>query len=361
MARPLKKLLVSNNAPASSGAVIGASGNSTPKYTQGYPTGDALMHKLQVRYSGNLNLVTGAAGSIIARGGLTNLRSLWLSTPQHGAIINGLDGLALHTIDYIRKGVRPPNADIVASTTGVPTFDYSVPLNFRDMEAIRPENTSLDMFRVSYVELIVNIGGATDFISGGTYTTETIQALNIEQHATVDPGPIGPNDVPVFKPYLDVLKIPINQTQGAFQITLPYGGRLVKRYIVHQRNGSTLLELNNTVIGVNDQDRISMMVGGYSWFNRIEWLALQDENVSELELASGVPTGCGVLNFCPKDSGGYDPTELLGLNSLNGATPQTEIDADVTSVSNGQLWIYTEALTPIPTDAQRPKVVAPGA
>lgn len=358
MARPLKKMFVSNTGLASSGAPIAAGGNISPKISQGFPTGDALLHNLRLRYSGNLNLSTSSAGTIIPRGGLQNIRSLWLSTPQHGTLVNGLDGLALHTIEYYRKDVRPTNTDIASAGTGTPTFDYQIPLSFRDTEAIRPENTSIDLFRVSYMELIMNCGGGTDFILNGTYTTETLQVLNAELHATVDPGPVGSGDVPVFKPYLDVLRIPVNQTQTAFQIIMPYGGRLVKRYYIHQRNGSTLGELANTIVGANDQDRISFLVGGYAWISRLEWLALQQENLNEFTLSGGIATGMGVMNFCPKDSGGFDPSELLGLNSQNGSTPQTEIDVDVTTVTNGQLWVYTEAMTPIPTDAQRPKAAA---
>lgn len=360
MPRPNKKLFISNTAVATASATIAAGGNSTQKLSQGFPTGDALLKDIQIRHSGNLNLSTSSAGSVITRGGLTNIRSLWLQTPQHGIIINGLDGLALHTVEYIRRGCRPVNTDISAATTGTPTFDYGISLDFRDREALRPDDTNLDMFRVSYMELQVNYGGGTDFISGGTYTTEVIQVLNLELYANADPGPVTGGEGPTWKPYLDVLKMPVNQTQTGFQIVLPYGGRLVKRYFIHQRNGSTFLELANTVVGVNDTDRLSFLVGGYAWANRIEWLALQKENVSALKLSGGIPTGLGVLGWSEKDAAGYVPAELLGLNSQNGASPQTEINVDVTSVSNGQLWIYTEALQPIPVDAQRPAAAAPG-
>lgn len=360
MPRPTKRLFVSNTGIATSSNVIGASGTVSQKLTQGFPTGDALLYALKLRHSGNLNLSTSGAGAIIGRGGLVNIRGLWLQTPQHGIIINGLDGLAIHTIQYIRQGVRPVNTDIASANTGTPTFDYHVPLDFRDRLAARPEDTCIDLFRVSYMELVYNVGGATDYISGGTYTTETIQVLNLEMHAVVDPGAVDPTAVPIFKPYWDILKIPINQTATQFQIVLPYGGRLIKRYYIHQRKADTLLEAPNTIIGVNDQDRVSMLVGGYSWINRVEWLALQDENVTELRLAGGIPTGLAVMNFANIDANGYMASELLGLNSQNGATPQTEIDVDCTSISNGQLWVYTEAQTPIPIDAQRPKASTPG-
>lgn len=361
MGRPNKKMFVSNTAIATAANPIAASGSVSTKLNQGFPTGDALLHSLKIRHSGNLNLVATAAGNVIKRGALQNLRGVWLQTPQHGVIVNGLDGLSLHVLDYIRNGVRAVNEDVSDTDTGTPTFDCHVPLDFRDRHAARPEDTSLDLYRVSYVELMVNYGGATDHISGGTYTTETLQVANLEIHANVDPGALAAGDVPVMKPYLDIIRMPINQTQTAFQIVLPYGGRIISRYLVQQRNGSTLNPLANTVIGVNDTDRISFDVGGYSWINRIEWNALQDENQSEFALTDGVETGLGVLNWASLDASGYRLSDMLGLNSANGATPQTQISADVTSVSNGQLWITTEARLPIPADAQRPKAAQAGA
>ncbi len=359
--QPNKKLFVSNTAVATAANPIAANGSVSIKLNQGFPTGDALLHSLKLRHSGNLSLAATAPGNIIQRGALQNLRGVWLQTPQHGVIVNGLDGLALHVLDYIRNGVRAVNEDIQDSDTGSPVFDCHVPLDFRDRHAARPEDTSLDLYRVSYMELMVNYGGATDHISGGTYTTETLQVANLEIHANVNPGQVAAGDVPVMKPYLDIIRMPINQTQTAFQVILPYGGRLISRYLIQQRNGSTLSPLNNTIIGVNDTDRVSFIVGGYSWANRIEWLGLQGENKSEFGLTDGVETGLGVLNYSSLDASGYRLSEMLGLNSQNGATPQTELNVDCTSVTNGQLWITTEARVPIPADAQRPKVAQPGA
>lgn len=361
MGRPQKRLFVSNTGLGTVANPIAATASVSTKLTQGFPTGNILLHQLKLRWSGNLNLTTSGAGSIITDGGYLNIRSLWLSTPQHGVIINGLDGIALKNIEYYRNGVANRTVDISSAGNGTPTFEYSLSLNFRDRFAARPEDTSLDMFMITYMELIINNGGATDFISGGTYSVETLQVLNLENHAVFDPGPVGAGDVPILKPYLDILKIPISQTQSAFQILLPYGGRIIKGYYLQQRNGSTLVPLANTVIGANDQDRISMLVGGYAWVQRIEWLALQDENVAELGLASGAATGMAALKWAPKDSGGYIASEMLGLNSPQGGAPLTEIDVDVTSVSNGQMWVYTEGMTPIPTDALRPPTQAPSA
>ena len=358
MARPIKQTSVSNTGIASATNVIAAAASPSTKLTQGFPTGDALLHALSLRLSGNLNLSTSSAGTTVTRGGLVNMRSLFLSTPQHGVIINGLDGQSLHNVRYLARGVRPANSDISANTTGTPTFDYQLDLAFRDRESVRPEDTSLDLFRVSYMELQLNGGGAGDFITGGTYGTETIQVLNLEIHAMIDPGPVDAGSLPIFRPYMDILKIPVNQTQTGFQIVLPYGGRIIEYYMLQQVNGSTFAPLANTVVGANDTDRITFAVGGYDWIHRVEWLALQDRNIQDFRLSAGLPTGIGLLNWAERDATGYMAGEMMGLNSATGATPQTEIDIDVTAVSNGQLWIVTKGRTAIPVDAQRPATAA---
>lgn len=357
MARPIKQTSISNTALASVANPIAASASVSTKLTQGFPTGDALLHSLSLRYSGNLNLATSSAGTAVSQGGLVNIRSLFLSTPQHGVLINGLDGRSIHEENYLSRHVRPVNTDISAVTTGTPTFEYFLDLGFRDRNAARPEDTGLDLFRVSYMELQVNTAGASDFISGGTYTTETAQVVNLEIHGRIDPGPVDATSLPIFRPYMDILKIPVNQTMTGFQIVLPYGGRIIEHYLLQQVNGSTLARLANTVIGANDQDRITFSVGGYDWIHRIEWLALQDQNAQEFAVAA-MSAGCAVLNWGEDDKGGTMASEMMGLNSQSGATPQTEINADVTAVSNGQLWVVTKGRTAIPVDAQRPTTAA---
>lgn len=359
MPRPLKKTFVLNNSIASASNTLPTTGASL-KLTQGFPTGNALLHSLKLRLSGNLNLTTSAPGAIVQRGGLQAVRGLWLSTPQHGVLVNGLDARTIGYLNYIASRIYEVQNDVADASTGTPTYEYGLELPFRDFQARRPVDTSLDLFRVSYMELALNIGTFGDFISGGTYSTGTVQVMNLEVHADIDPGgPEGIPDLPAFKPYLDILKIPVNQTQTGFQVILPYGGRIIKDYFVQQVNGSTLAELDNTIVGANDTDRISFLVGGYPWVNRIEWLALQNDNVKELRLGDGLPTGSAVLSWARRDTVGYMANELLGLNSLSGASPQTEINVDSTSVANGQLWISTRCLMGIPVDAERPKAQAP--
>ena len=358
MSAPNKRTLVSNTGVATSTNVIGASGNSTVKLTQGFPTGNQILKRLNLRYSGNLNLATSSAGTVITRGGLQNIRGMILSTPQHGNILNNVDGQGLHDLNYLKHGKRSINTDISPATTGTPTFDYHLPLEFRDPGSLIPGESALDMFQVSYVELSINIGGATDFILTGTYSTETIQVLNLELSADVNPAPSA-GDIPAWKPYINKLNFPVNQTQSSLQLVLAYGNRLIKKYLIEQRNNTTFAQLANTIVGAAESDRLSMVVGGYDWTHRVEWLELQDSMVADFRLSDGVITGAAVVNFAEMDAVGYKAADLLGLNSPSAGSPIVEIDIDVTSVTNGSLWIYEDGMQPVPLDAQRPAATTP--
>lgn len=360
MSAPNKKTFVSNTGIATSTNVIASGGNVTQKLSQGFPTGNQILKRMRMRYSGNLNLAgAGPAGSIITRGGLQNIRSIFLQTPQHNALMNNIDGLGLHDLLYLRKRKRPINTDISSAGNGTPSFEYSLELPFEDVSSIIPGESSLDMFQVSYVELTINIGGATDFISGGTYTTETIQVLNLEIDADINPSPTA-SDIPVWQPYINKLVFPVNQTTTGFQLLLAYGNRLIKRYLIEQRNNVSFAQLANTVCGAADQDRLSMVVGGYDWWHRIEWLAAQDQMVDDFGLADGVITGAVAVEFGRAPAVGFKASDLLGLNSPSAGSPVTEIDIDSTSVTNGSYWVYEEGLKPPPQESQRPAATAPG-
>lgn len=363
MGKPVKTVQISNTALATSANPITTT-TVNQTFNQGFQTGNTLMHNLQLRYSGNLNLTGSVAGSISTRGGLGNIRGFWLQSNGHGVLVNGLDGLHLHHMAFYRNGVRPFSADVPAATTGTPDYDYFLPVDFRDRKGARPNDCSIDMARVQYMEARLNLAGVQpDFIVGGTYSTIQNQAANWEMEADIDPGPVAANDVPLFKPYLDIAKELINQTATAYSIKLPYGGRLIRRYALEQRlaTGANGALQANTIIGVNDNDRVSLSVGTYAWRYRVQWATLQSKNQHEMGLVSAMPVGCGVLNFALNDSRGYLGSEVLGLNNAEGSTPQVELNVDVTSVTNGQLHIVTDAMVPIPLDAVRQAAQAPAA
>lgn len=349
---PTKPTFISNTALAPSTAPIPASGATSLSLSENFPVGNQIMKRLNLRYSGALSLTESAAGTVIAGGGLQNIRGLTLQTPQHGVIFNNIDGQGLSDLQFLTRQVRPFASDISSAATGTPSFSYRIPLDFRDPSALFPDATGLDMIQVQAVQLTITIGGATDFISGGTYSVEEITPLNLELDADTDPAP-DPASIPSLMRYVNLLRTPINQTQAQFQIKLPYGNRLIKRYLVEQVNSSTFARLANTIVGVNDQDRISFAVGGVDWFHRIEWLALQERMQDDYGISAPL-TGAAVVGWDHRDAVGHNPAQYMGLNNPEAGSPIVEIDVDVTSVTNGSIWTYEDGVMPIPVSAQRP-------
>lgn len=321
-----------------------------------YPTGDMICNSINLNLQGTLSLITSGAGTIVTRGGLQFMRSYRLESDKHGVIINGLDGIMLHQLLAIRNGVRGINVDISSAGTGAPTYAYNLRLLFADRNAVRPEDSALDLF-ASRLRQSVQYGIVTDFISAGTYSVESVDAFRQEVGVDLLPGPIDISaDGPIMQPFWDVRRDPITATASQYQILLPYGDRLVKRYVITQRNGSTLAEIANTVIGNANTDRLSLKVNGFPWLDNTTWDSLQTQNAEEFGLT--MPTGVGVVDFFPKRAGG--PKLSDALNMVSNQNGMDELYVDVTTQTNGQIWTCTDALKPLAPAAQRPAPTTQG-
>ena len=354
------KKFIRNTVVASGSSTITSTQPSPVNISDNWLVGNLTYESLCLNFYGALDLVATAAGAIVERGALRFLRELNFSTDKHGRIIDRLDGITLHNLQTVRGGRRPVAVDIDDSVTGTPSFEVALKFDFFDRRAARPEDTVLDML-ISRPELSLQYGipqstANGDMIVGGTYTTVECDSLTQEVHVKANPGPVdGPKEGPVSVPYWGILKYPINSTVTQQQIGLSYGDRGIKRLYITQRNGTTLAELANTVIGANRTDRLSLNLNGFRFIDSIQWTALQNENAGDYNLDS-MPPGMAVLDFAPDRTGGYRLSNIL--NALTNIQGTLELLADVTSVTNGQLWIIYEAVKPIPSGALRPAAAA---
>lgn len=336
---------------------IGATQPSPTVIQIGFPVGNVLYKKLNLSLRGTLSITSSAAGTIVTRGGLTFLRSLRFETDKHGLIVDGIDGIMLHDMEFIRKGVRPPNTDIASAATGAPSYIYGLEIPFFDPDAARPEDLGLDMYGARPT-LTSSYGLFEDFIDGGTNSVALVDTYNQEVHVEVDPGPVSPADGPLLMPYWGVKKEAISSTATAYQIILPYGDRVYKRLYITQRDGVTLESLANTVVGVNASDRLSVKVNGYSWLDNVQWLALQDQGAQDYKIAA-MPTGVAVVDFVPRRARGHMLSDALSV--VNNVAGTIELVIDVTTATGDQLWLGFEAAKPIPAAALRPAPQANGA
>lgn len=370
MGRAVQYKTVANSQIVTSSAKVTTTSPSPFQLTNPFPIGDLVYQSLELRISGNLNEATGG-GTVNTDGGLQFIRQLYFSTPQHTMIIEGVDGILLHDMMVVKS--RGPVIHVDAPNTnagGTPSFEYYLPLNFKDLESYNFADTGLDVLRSGSPFLQLNLGVYTDFVTGGA-AADGVNTYTLETSLRLDPGPVNvATDAPLrFQPYLGVFKFPVTQTGLQQQIFLAFGDRIYKKIFITQRNSSTLFRLANTIIGVNDTDRLSLIINSnFRFVDRMEWLALQDMNAKDYRLAS-MPTGMGVLDFTQvpmgqndsqqstgtKNSsgqGGYKLSNALSVLSKNQGT--LELDADLTNVSNGQLWVGYDCVKILQAGARRP-------
>lgn len=341
MGKPSQIVQVYNNARAtlSTGAPAGE------KISTGWPVGDLLLKAIQLR----IRTVSSAAAALVTDGRFKHLTSLYLQTDKHGPIIEGLDGVSLRTISRILNpkgiGSHTMPATVVADTDAY----FDLPL--ADLQAIRPEDTALDMYQARPT-MDLSFGAASLLDTGAGVTLDN---LDFDVHAETFPAPVEKpdQDGPSVMPHWGIIKYPVTSTTTGLQIPIPYGDRIYKRIYVCQRNGSTLAELNNTVAGVAKSDKISLVVNGFRWFDRMTWHQLQARNRMDYPRyrtdldASGV----AVLDFTKERAGG--PKLSDGLSVMDDKQGTAYIEIDATSVSNGQLWVLLESVKPIPQAARR--------
>lgn len=364
MGRPIQTKTVQNSQVITSASPVTTVAPSPFQLTNPFPVGDLVYQDMPLRISGNLNTITGG-GTIVPDGGLQFIRALYLSTPQHNMIWDGLDGILIHDMQTVEQHSHPTHDDVQNIAAGATdTFEYSLKLPFKDLFSYNMEDTGLDVLRSGQPLLQLNLGVYGDFVSGGA-AADQVQAFTLETSLRLDPGPIDPAyQAPrEFMPYRGVLKYPISATVAQQQIFLAFGDRIIKRLYVTQRNGSTLARLANTIVGANDTDRLSLKINSnFPWVDRVEWLALQDMNQSDYNLAA-MPVGVGVIDFVPRVLGGTSGPKAGGeagaklsdaLSVLSKDQGTLELDIDVTTVSNGQLWIGYDAVKVLPFGARRP-------
>lgn len=359
-ARPEQQKFVANSQIVVSSSPVTTTAQSPTQISNPFPIGDLVYNSLEFSITGNLNMITGG-GTVVTDGGLVFLQAIYLSTPQHNMIWEGIDGIMAHDMERYEERNAPTHSDVSATTVSTtPTFRYGLRIPFKDPQQFNFNDTGLDVLRSGQPLLQINTGVFTNFVSGGA-AADTVQTYTIESHLRMDPGPIEPakGDAPTrFMPYRGVLKVPISSTVAQYQIFLAFGDRIIRRLYVTQRNGSTLARLNNTIIGAAETDRISLKINSnFPWVDRLEWTALQQQNQRDYGLAAA-SNGVGCIDFFrrvlgnPDGQAGAKLSDALSVLSKNQGT--LELDVDVTTVSNGQLWIGYDAVKFIPQGALRP-------
>lgn len=356
MSSYLKPYYVGQLQIASSSATIGTSApTSAFQYLQ-FPTGNLLVHDLLLSFWGNLNLTTASAGTIVTDGEKLFFNGIRVFSDMHGDLMQSLDLLSLFRINLFLYGGNVAATAISAATTGTPAFRVSVRLPFAlrygtRWESRRPNDTILDLIK-SRLKIYVTTGDVTKFITGGTYTVETVQVANLDVDSKIFDNPPEPQDpssslFPGYMSTFDVVDYPVSATAKRTAIPIPTGDGLIEAIFISQRNLSTLAELTN-IIGATDL--VEVKVQTESIMTATPWAQLQDRNAQDFDITT--PPGWACIRFNEEGT----VNKMLDARGIANGT--MFLYADVTTQTNGGLRVIVRKVKPIPGRAERDYMLA---
>lgn len=349
MSKPIQERFLTNKAAAS----IGLTQVSPLVISDGLPTGDEAIYALHCRVRGALDLTTASAGTAVTNGVQVFVRNVRVETDKHGILVDNLDGLSMYRFNQIDLGTLPDDLQVTTMTTGTPALDYTFRIPFADKNFLRSYDTLLDVMK-SRMTVTVTLGIVTDMVSGGTYTgTFVVTTPSIDVWAEVirNPNPVSgvvngvefTSELPIMQRSIEVRKFDVTSTSTGYKFPLPYGDRIYRRIILQQRNSSSLAELATVITATQN---IGIEINGFPWIQAIPWAAQNARNKQDFQMET-LPTQIACFDFSQEGRIGDM------LNTLSADQGTMNLVADVTSVSNGQLWVIMDCLKPIPPAARR--------
>lgn len=338
---------------------------STPVYdSNNFPTGDLEIYEMYLRIYGTMGYTYTVTPSLVTNGQEIFLKAFTLQSDKHGKIIDNVDGLGLYRIAQFRYrvgGDRSVGAIGASPNTTAFATEYMLPFSVGSY--MRPYDSILDLAK-SRLSMILQFGsisngtagGTGDLLTGGTLTVEQITALNYQVGMRVLNGPIiEPNaqgavpETPEWMPCLELMKVDVTATQTGRRIPIPYADRVYRRIYISQRLSTTHAEQANNII--TNTGLVGVEVNAFPWSDRMLNAQQQGINKSKFGIETW-PSGWTVIDF---DETGRYPDMLSVLDKNNGTC---NLVVDVTSVANGQLWIYLESYKPLPDQALRESQLA---
>ncbi len=322
------------------------------------PSGNQAVAVLNVRTDGAI-VSTGSPTNVrVADGEKKILRSLTLETDKHGQIINNMEGLLLHRMLTYEYGTPPDFGQVSSTPANADTFfaNWALPLILPN--GYRPFDTILDVM-TARPKLTTQYGPRSDIFStsGGSSPVTQVQNMTQSVEAKILPGPLNVgiddtgkanasySELPKLMRYLEMSIIPITATQTRLQIPLPFADRIWRRLFITQRDGSTRGEISNIIAGTA---QVSLVVNNTEIVSRRTFQDIVSLNKQEYAVQS-LPAGVAVIDF---DSDMQERINDL-LSTLTRESGNMFLFIDVTTQSNGQLWLGFDTLKELPAAAVR--------
>lgn len=340
----------------------------------GWPVGDVLGRALVLRFYGTLTPTYTATLQVVGMQVARLIQNLVFGTNLHYNLIeNGTDGLSLYRMLSLANKRDLYFADMPATqaSTVPANVELLLKIPFLDFDAARAWDMALDIITAQpFLRSFLNsINGNTVGTAAGGGGAGIVGNLNLEISLEMSRGPfVNKSGQPAFLTvapnygiYYHIFPFNVTATRAQTPIYLPYGDRIYKRMFIFQRDSVTLNELNNTIVGVNQQDRLSLKLNGIPIIDQVAWLALQSKNRAEYAPAT-LPPGAAIIDFHEKMTDSRIRGARLS-NDLNLITPgqQTfELDIDCTNPGGSPyLYIGIESVRPLSDIAKRPEQMQP--
>lgn len=334
--------------------VIGGSGQATAPSAvirdQNFPAGDQALRSLTFRYDATVGGTS--TPTRVTNGHIFFLNQLTVETDKHGKVVDAVDGLLLYTMNQFDFGATGQATAMSATPADadLPSASWVIPFSL--FKGLRPYDTNLDMLKAR-AKVTSKFGPVTNLwtqAGGSPVVANLIQSIE----GKILPGPLVEKDdpatgkvseLPLYIRSFEQLVVPITATATRYQIAIPFGDRIYRRIFITQRNLSTLAEMSNVISATAE---VSLYINNVPVVDRRIFRDIQAENKLVYGLET-LPTGVAVLDFdADAQERIFDMLHVLTLEAGNAY-----LYIDVTTQTNGSLYLGFDCLKPIPPAALR--------
>jgi len=332
------------------------------KLNQNWPKGNMIYRKLIIRLVGHMDISVASGNALTAASQLAAklIKSLYFRTSNLQYLITGVDGLTLYRMlcRKLRRQLYLQDLAAVAasaSNTADP-FEVVLEIPFENPFAIRPADCGIDMVMAGNPELRIDfqLPSALVSISG---SGNTLNLVDLTAYISVEAieNPNRAMGLPTHKILLDAIQMPVGAT-GAGQLlnpALPDNDRIHLAMLFAQRDLTSFAELADTIIGVNDDDKVTFKVNSDTYWDSINWL--QEEHRQNAEYGTAIlGPGQIFMDFQRRTTHGMRVTDAIDVETNIPGNLFTYLDLTKPGSGNPYIVVGLDGLQSLNSKQMRP-------
>lgn len=293
------------------------------KINTNWPKGNMIYRRLILRLVGHMDIAvaTGNAMTAASQFAAKLIKSLFFRTSNFQYLITGVDGLTLYRMLCRQLSTQLYSLDLASVAAGgsntADQFEVVLDIPFQAPDALRPEDLGLDMVMAGNPELTINFQLPSSLVSiSGSGNTLNLNDLTLYVSVEVVENPNPATSLPTHKILLDSVQMPVTGTGSEQLMTpeLPYNDRIYRAILLAQRDMTSFAELADTIIGVNDADKVSFKLNNDTIWDSIDWLQEEHRQNSRYGTAVLGP-GQMFLDFVRKTTHGARIGDMVDVET----------------------------------------------